>query len=432
MKKLELTQKASVLNTINNFVNTKGWVIFLAILVLGLYLRFYHIQYIESFGWDQGRDAWTIRDILQGKFTLLGPRTGVGHMHLGPVYYYLLAPFFYFTNLDPMGSNYFNMLANIINFVLIYFVTRKIFSNYSALFVVLIYAMSHYIISINQVPWNVTMMPGIAALIFYSIYKVYEGDYKWIFVMWTLSGFYWNLHFTAVFLPLINILSLVFVKNKIKALKYSLFSIPLYFVWFSPNIFAALTTNADTGLIRDFFKYYYIGFHFRFLLYRLPDALIQFQSILFFPLFTPLKFILPAIFMICILLERDKKTKILGYLISLWFLVPLIGFTTYGGPLSDYYFLYDVPMVLFILVYLQKKLLQIKPLPFFVILLTFWSFYIYYNTKDLWIKPSTGGLVSQKEDVKKIIANGGKIEYNEGDIRAYLYTVYTSHKPNNH
>ena len=411
---------------LNHLVTNHAVIIFILILIIGLYLRFYHINETISFGWDQGRDAWMIRDIIQGKLTLIGPRTGVGHMHIGPVYYYLLAPFFYFMNLDPSAANYLNIITNILNFVLIFIVTKKIFNNYAALFVTFVYAVSHYLITTNQVPWNVTLMPGVAALIFYSIVKIYEGSYRWVFVLWTLSGFYFNLHFTAIFLPVINILSLLFVKDKKKTLLYSLLSIPLYVVWFIPNIIYSLTSGGETGLFKDFFQYYYIGFHFRFLLHRLPDALIQFSMILYNPLLKYLQFVLPSIFIVLLFFEKDKQKRLLGYLISVWFIVPLIGFTVYGGSLSEYYLLYTVPMVLYIIVYLQEKILKFTLIPSLLVLLLFWSFYTYQNTKDLWIKPSYGGLTAQKESVKRSIKNGEKIDYNEGDIKAYLYTIWTS------
>lgn len=161
-------QFSSLLKKLNLLISTKPWIFFIPILIIGLYLRFYHIEEVLSFGWDQGRDAWAVRDIIRGEYTLIGPRTGIGHFHLGPVYYYLLAPFFFVTNLDPMASNYFNILANIINFIILFVITKKIFNNNATLFVTLIYATSQYLMG-SRVPWNVTLMPGIATLIFFSI-----------------------------------------------------------------------------------------------------------------------------------------------------------------------------------------------------------------------------------------------------------------------
>jgi len=404
----------------------KPWVIFLLILAVGMYLRFYRIEYVESFEWDQVRDSWVVRNILMGDYALLGPRTGIGHFHLPPLYYYFLAPFFYIWKLDPVALNYFNMLMNVINFVIIYKVTKNIFNEKAGLFVSLIYAVSHYLIGVNRVPWNVTLMPGVAALIFYGITQIYKERYKWVFGVWALSGFYFNLHFTAVFVTLIVLVSLMGVKDKVKVVKYSLFSLPLYFVWLIPTIIYFIQGGDDFLKFQDFWNVYYIGLHFRFMLHRLSFALVQFDSILYYSGFKLLKFVLPAIYGIWIVFfEKDSWKKLLGYLISLWFIIPLIGFTLYGGPLSEYYFLYNSVMVLYVFWYLQEKLLKTRFKQIFIILLLiFWGTYIYQNTKDLWVKPIEGGFKEQRDYVEDQLAKEGSISFSETDIRSYLFTIW--------
>lgn len=103
---------------------------FLVVLLIGMYLRFYRIYDVQSFGWDQAKDAWKTRDILMRQIVLDGPRTGVGHFNLGPLWYYLLSPFYYFAKLDLRGANYLNILVNIFNFCAIFWVTKKIFTSH--------------------------------------------------------------------------------------------------------------------------------------------------------------------------------------------------------------------------------------------------------------------------------------------------------------
>jgi 4-amino-4-deoxy-L-arabinose transferase-like glycosyltransferase len=411
-------------------IDSKALVIFLALFVVALYLRFYNIEYFQPFGWDQARDAWNVRDILMGKLLVVGPRTGIGEMHLGPLYYYALVPFFYLTKMDPIATIYFNFLSNVANFLILFYVTKKIFGNYAALFVIFVYSFSNYIITINQVPWNVTLMPGIAAAIFYSIVRIYQEDYKWVFVMWGLSGFYFNLHFTAIFLPFINIASLAFVKNKKKVLKYSLLSLPIFLIWYLPALTYLLRTTDESDNLKHFVRDYFIGFHFRFFLEkRLTDAFIQFKTVLFFPLLKSLHLLVPAIYGILILFEKDKWNRTLGYLILLWFIIPALAFTAYGGPLSEYYFLYTVPMVLYILVYLQAKILKTKfkhiALLGFSI---FWIFYAWQNTSHMWIKPTSGGLDSIREETRSLIEQNRKVQFGIGDIKSYLYQIWAIDK----
>ncbi len=407
-------------------IDKKSWLVFLIIVCIGLYLRFYLIEQNFEFGWDQARDSWVAREVLQGDFPLIGPRTGVGNFRIGPVYFYLLAPFYYFTGLDPMATNYFNILSNIINFLLIFYVTKKLSNNYTALFVIALYSLNKYIIGINQIPWNVTVMPGIAALILYGIYQIYEEKYQWFFVLALLCGFYFQLHFTAIFIPIIVMLSLIFIKNKIKALKYALLSLPLFLVWFVPNlVYESQHSSMNYYRMREFFETYYIGLHFRFMLHRMHDAFIMFDLVLNYPKTALLTFGIPLAFLVLTFYEKERKQKILGYIISLWFIIPLLCITVYGGPLSEYYFLYSLPMALYVIAYIQRKAIQgrfIYLLPLFAI---FWTMYAYNNTKELWVKTNRGGLASQKEETRKLIERNANLKYEEGEIRNYLYTIWT-------
>ena len=63
------------------------------VLLLAAYLRLYGISGYMTFLGDEGRDAITVWDILHGHFTLLGPRASAGDFYLGPIYYYMIAPF---------------------------------------------------------------------------------------------------------------------------------------------------------------------------------------------------------------------------------------------------------------------------------------------------------------------------------------------------
>jgi len=408
------------------------WVIFFLILIIGLYLRFYGVESAQKFGWDQARDAWKVRDIIKYGFVLNGPRTGVGHFHLGPLWYYLLVPFYYLTNLDPMGANYLNILVNILNFLAIFWVTLKIFNKNTALFVTFIYVTSKYLIEINRTPWNVSLVPGISILIFYGIYQVVlKSNYRWIFIISFLTGLFFHAHFSVIFLPLIIILSFILAKDKKKTLFYSLASLPLFFIWLIPNIIYDLQTKYNNlNLFTNFFKDYLIrGFHLRFFIYRLYDAFIQFQTILSLPKVGRfIVLIIPAIYFIFLLFEKNKNKKILGYLISLWFVVPAFGYSFYGGSTSEYYMLMNSVLVIYIVIYIQNRLIQLRFRPLFFLLVIFWASFTYFQTKDLWVKDDTDGLKKQKEEVRQRIRENNKINFNEGDIQAYLWQILVEDK----
>lgn len=410
----------------------KFLLVFILIVLVGMYLRFYRIESVQSFGWDQGRDAWKVRDIINGQMVLNGPRTGIGHMHLGSLWYYLLAPFYLVTNQDPVGAIYLNIIVNLFNFIAIFFVTKKIYGEKAGLFVSFIYATNKYLIEINRTAWNVSPIPGVSVLIFYSIYKIiFENKYKWIFILSFLTGLFFHLHFSVVFLPLIILLSLALVKDKKKVFIYGLASLPLCLIWLIPSVFYDIQSkNTNTNLFNNFIKDYFInGFHLRFFLYRIHDAFIQFQTILSLPsTYNFLKFIIPGIYFMTLIFEKEKKQKILGYLIFLWFIIPSFGYSFYGGTTSEYYMLMNSLLVIYVLYYLQNRLLKLQFKPMIYLLIIFWSIFTYSQTKDLWIKNQNNGLVQQKQEVRENISQNNKIPFDEGNIKAYLWQIWVEDK----
>ncbi len=118
----------------------RGWIILFALFLLHLLLRFSFIETKNSFGWDQVRDAWVSLDmIVNHKYPFLGmvakQNTGI---YLGPVYYYFIALFYFFTNLDPIESGLFAGFISVINFWGLFFLVKKIFYFRVALFAIFI------------------------------------------------------------------------------------------------------------------------------------------------------------------------------------------------------------------------------------------------------------------------------------------------------
>lgn len=94
----------------------------IVILVIAAFFRIYKISDYMTFLGDEGRDAIVAKDILQGNFTLLGPRASAGDFFLGPIYYYMMAPFLFLSNLDPVGPAIMVALFGVATVFLVYYV----------------------------------------------------------------------------------------------------------------------------------------------------------------------------------------------------------------------------------------------------------------------------------------------------------------------
>lgn len=431
--------EGTITKKIGHFLRTHYvLLLFLTLLAVGMYLRFWNITNTFEYGWDQARDAWKVRDILTGALVLNGPRTGVGHFNLGPIWYYYLAPFYMLTRLDPIAAQYGNIIVNIFNFLLFFWVTKKVFGSKFALVATYMYTVSGYLIEINKTPWNVSPVLGVSALIFYCVYEiVIHEKYRLTLLLMFLTGLFLHLHFAFVFLPPIILLSLLFAKDKKKVVLWGFYGLPLFVLWTLPLIFLDIEwKGGNTNMFQSFLKDYFIdGFHLRFFMIRIHDAFIQYQQVLAIPhTMAWAKFIIPVIFVFVTLTERGK-ILIRNILILFWFFVPAVVYSFYAGTTSEYYVLLNAPMVIYSVVYLVQKLYRIQKIPkylFFVVMFVVFGYYTYQTSGNQWVKASYGGLEKQKEETRKCIQGGCTKEYNEGFIDSYLFSIWTDPKYKNY
>jgi len=408
----------------------KNWIVIVLLLCLHIFLRFSDMETKNSFAWDQVRDAWVSLDMIENnKYPLLGmvakQNTGI---YMGPAYYYFIAPFYYLTNLDPKASGIIAGVTSVITFFGLFFLVKKIFSFRVALFAIFINTIAMTSIGFDRIQWSVAFFPLVSLAILYALFKVTSGNPKYIMFLSILLGFSFHLHFTAVFFPIIILFSLPFFPKNKQTLKYALISIPLFLIWLLPNVVAELQSkNVHTENLLNYIGTYYHGFHLKRFLQLAPDAFIQFEPFLF-PAIKILKYALVPIFFLIYINRNVNKSKTLCYLISLWFLVPWIVFSTYKGEISDYYFAINRYMVVAILAYLLNFIFEQKYILLRVTLIVSLSVYAYINIANFFSSGGDGGLKLNRENVNKAIREGKKINFTEGDPESYIYHIYTRKK----
>src|SRR3990167_9543740 len=137
-----------------SFKATKiSWLVVLIVLI-ALYLRLYNISHYMIFLGDEGRDALTSYSILHGDLTLLGPTASVGGFFLGPIYYYLMAPFLWLFNYDPVGPAIMVALFGIATVWLVYKIGKEFFGSSVGLIASGLYAISPLVITYSRSSWN--------------------------------------------------------------------------------------------------------------------------------------------------------------------------------------------------------------------------------------------------------------------------------------
>ena len=178
---------------------------------------------------DEGRDAlvW-LRMIRVGKFTLIGPQTSIGNMYLGPLYYYLMLPFYFvFGTVGPSIGIAF--LGGATAFLL-WYIGKEWFSVKAGLLAAFFYAISPVAIIYSRSSWNPNVMPFFAILVAWGIWQFWQkNDFRWLALEGIFLSFAVQSHYLGLLLiPLVGIFWLIklneLIKKKEKKLKKFIFS----------------------------------------------------------------------------------------------------------------------------------------------------------------------------------------------------------------
>ena len=102
----------------------KIYILLSILLILALFVRVYRTEDLLGFYYDQGRDAKVIWRLWhEGRPFLIGPVTGLQGIFLGPLYYYLIAPFYLIGGGSPIiPAVFLAFLSTIAVFFLLRFV----------------------------------------------------------------------------------------------------------------------------------------------------------------------------------------------------------------------------------------------------------------------------------------------------------------------
>ena len=171
----------------------------LAILVLAAFLRLYRLPQTLEFLGDQGRDAITVANIFAKRdLVFIGPVTSVGNMYLGPLYYYLMAPWLWLTYPSPTGPAYAIAILSLVTTWLIYHLGKQFLDRSSALIASLIFASSATVVTSPRFSWNPNPAPFFSVLMVYFTWKAVSGHrYYWLAV--TVAGsLLLQLHYLSV------------------------------------------------------------------------------------------------------------------------------------------------------------------------------------------------------------------------------------------
>jgi 4-amino-4-deoxy-L-arabinose transferase-like glycosyltransferase len=261
------------------------WIIFFILLGFRVFFLLYDLPNRIVFGWDQVDNAWAAKRILiDHNFPLLGMQAKLNSgFHIGPAYYYFNSIFYWLFNMQPIAAGICAAVTGIITTIIFFYILKKIFSPYVALVGIFLHTFSFFIIDTDRVPWPVNFIPVVSIIIFYALYKIINGNSKFLLLLAAALGFSLHVHFTSIFYFIIVLCCLPFIPRTKETIKYILYSVPIFAIWVLPIVIAQIENkNADSSNMLSYLSTYFQGFHLVHFFQLTHDAFIELE--LFLPM----------------------------------------------------------------------------------------------------------------------------------------------------
>jgi len=185
------------------------------LILLASFLRLYNIRNTVVFLGDEGRDALAVKEIvLDLNPTLLGPTASVGGFYLGPIYYYMIAPFMILFAMDPTGAAVMVAVLGILTVALLYIFLRKAYGIFPALIPSLLYAVSPGVTRFSRSSWNPNPIPFFTLVTLISLYMgIKHSRLRWFVLVGLFLGILIQLHYLGLIIcGAIGLMTLLLVK----------------------------------------------------------------------------------------------------------------------------------------------------------------------------------------------------------------------------
>ena len=357
------------------------------ILGLGLVLRTYNFEKSFYFAHDQDLYSWIAKDIVVNHHQrLVGQVTSVDGVFIGSAYYYLMALFYKFGEMNPLVAYMPLTILGLFSIGSIFWVIKQSFSVRSAYIGAFIYAISFGIASYDR--WSVPTQPTLLWSIWFVgvILGLYKGNLKYLPLYGFLSGWVWQLHIALIPILPMPIVAHIVGKNNLKLLwtkgniKMVIVSVVIFAISLSPFLMFELKhnfsqiksmvvgINKNTGGLTGIAK-----------LNKVIDASgREFQQRLWVGDYVKWDIVFWIVLIIAsfgVVQKKRKKNSLMG-LFGLWYFLILWAQFASKRVVSEYYFtnlipIYIVVVSVFIDYYFKNLLLAILAFVYLIINL-FW------------------------------------------------------------
>lgn len=417
-----------------NFNFTLFFLLSSALLIRYLYIK----DGVLPFSFDHGKDSLAVMDlVLNLKLKFIGPWTSISGLYFGPLWYYLLAPFYLAFGMDPVAGAYAMIFLGLLQIYLLY--------RYFGFTPAFIFTFGSYWISLSKSAWNPFPMSLLSILIAILLKKqielrlaqllkkksnFFELDNKLIFGLFFVAslGFHFSTAY-AIFYPICIVLTLAYFKFW-PSLKNLLTASIGFVIPFVPQLLFELKNNfmqtravityLQTGGTSEPFSLHKLYNVFHTAVFEIIQG-VSFNL----RFFSSKGYFLIALFIILylsyIFYKNIKQTKLIyNFTIALIFtLIPLLGFSLLH--FNVWYLLAIVPFWLIFFSQIYDLMPKIVRFSFYILfLISAFLSYREFKYEEIDIQKYNPEFLNVKKEIISYI----RTETMDQDFKVFVYVPY--------
>lgn len=208
------------------FFSKKIWLL-LFLIFIGVFLRLWNYHNLFYYAIDEEKAAYIIHGIASGThFPTVGHPSSIG-FRLGPLLYYLLAPFYYLFGSHPIVWGYISITASIFSMLLIFKIGSYI-SRRTGFIALLLYVFSYLNILYDRRGWQVSFHSLLALLVLYCLINLKQQWNRFYFFL---------LVFTLIACSQFEVATILFIPFSILVIFLFRIHIPKRFFFLGFSIF---------------------------------------------------------------------------------------------------------------------------------------------------------------------------------------------------
>lgn len=386
--------------------------------LIGAILRFYRLEASLQFLGDQGRDALVMFNMLvHHDLPFIGPVTSVGGFFLGPLYYYLMAPFLWLFKFNPAGPAYATTMIGVLTIPAIYFVAKKMLSKSAAKYTAIFYAFGAIPIIETRGAWNPNPMPLASLGTVFGLYQALKTNQPhWLWLSAFSLGTALQFHYMIVFLAPFLLYQLILIFKKTALRKHLISWVLILILMLLPLILFELKNNFLNvkGLLAYLTKdeYRHLDFWQKIKNLRGRSEEVIGMILGFGRTTTIIRTWITRAILLLTGLFLFKKPSFGFKTIVFWILLSILGLAFYYGGIPPYYLAFLFPAVFMLIGEILSRF-KGKAVLFS---LTFAVLFTVYNLPKIWeALSSNGNLRSVKKTaafIKKDIDQHNYQNYN--------------------